>query len=121
MTNSLAAFLYVRGLFAEDLSQVEIQAQTDCVRACLLKLQQDLLNTSDEADEQTIQAVFYEAGKLHFSTKLRWWFQVLYQALLSENEGPRLGQFTKMMTIHWVSDKIDQVITDYWAMNQVHA
>jgi len=114
MPNHLAAFLYVRGLFPEDLSQGEIETQSDCVRACLLKLQQDLQNTSDDADEQTIQAVFYEAGKLHFSTKLRWWFQVLYQALLSENEGPRLGQFTKMMTIHWVSDKIDQVITDYW-------
>lgn len=115
MTTALAAFLYARRLVEEDASFDHQLTVAQQVKESLLKLRQDLDQVPDDADEPAIQSVFYEAGKLHFKDRLRWWFQVLYQAMLSENEGPRLGQFTKLMSIYWVQDKIDTVIQDYWS------
>lgn len=116
MQETLAAFLYVRSLVPEDTDWDQILVTTDNVRSCLIKLMQDLNSVTDEWSEEAIQAVFYEAGKLHFTHKLRWWFEVLYQVLLSEPQGPRLGQFTRLMTPYWVQGKIEQVLSDYWQM-----
>lgn len=112
--DKLAAFLYVRGLVPEDCSWDHLPITTDLVRLSLLKLIDDLDTITDESSEEEIQSVFYEAGKLHFREQLRWWFEVLYQVLMSQRQGPRLGQFTKMMTAYWVQDRVQQVLTDYW-------
>jgi lysyl-tRNA synthetase class I len=119
MHDPLSAFLYVRGLVPENATWDQIQLTTDQVRLSLIKLSQDLDSVTDEWTEEQIQSVFYEAGKIHFKEQLRWWFEVLYQVMLSEKQGPRLGQFTRLMTPYWVQDRIHQVLTDYWQPQEV--
>ena len=45
------------------------------------------------ADPEVIQTEIYEVGKRHNYTNLRDWFKALYQILLGQDEGPRLGSF----------------------------
>lgn len=111
---SLAAFLYVTGLVEEDDSLAVITERTEKLSACLDRLIADLENLDDDASDEVVQSVFYESGKLYFSSELRWWFRSLYQILLRSNDGPRLGQFTKIMTIDWVTNRINHVRTDPW-------
>lgn len=119
MTNDpLAAFLYVRGLVSEDAALADIKARADLARECLVKLKNDLDSVSDESSEDDIQSIFYEAGKIHFSKELRYWFRVLYQVLLRHEDGPRMGQFTKIMTPYWVQEKIDSVLENPWRPKQ---
>ncbi len=44
-------------------------------------------------DPEMIQAEVYEVGKRHHYTNLRDWFKTLYQVLLGQDEGPRMGSF----------------------------
>lgn len=114
MSNQLAAFLYCRGLVEETLPLNEICQLASPVRASLDLLVIKLDCVTEDMDEQEIQSIFYDAGKLHFADNLRWWFKILYQILLKQNEGPRFGQFTKIVTACWVQDSIRLVINDYW-------
>jgi lysyl-tRNA synthetase class 1 len=46
------------------------------------------------ADAETLQTLVYEVGKRHACfTDLKAWFQALYQILLGQSEGPRMGSF----------------------------
>ena len=40
-----------------------------------------------------IQAKVYEVGKRHFEERLKDWFRALYEILLGQTEGPRMGSF----------------------------
>jgi lysyl-tRNA synthetase, class I len=58
---------------------------------------EDLVNTlktlpanSDGAD---IQSKVYEVGKHHYFENLKDWFKALYEILLGQSEGPRMGSF----------------------------
>ncbi|MBS0272520.1 MAG: lysine--tRNA ligase [Proteobacteria bacterium] len=44
-------------------------------------------------DAEIIQAEVFEVGKRHNYTNLRDWFKALYQILLGQEEGPRMGSF----------------------------
>jgi lysyl-tRNA synthetase class 1 len=48
------------------------------------------------ADPEVIQTEIYEVGKRHHCTNLRDWFKVLYQVLLGQDEGPRMGSFVAL-------------------------
>jgi lysyl-tRNA synthetase, class I len=48
------------------------------------------------ADPEVIQTEIYEVGKRHNYTNLRDWFKVLYQVLLGQDEGPRMGSFVAL-------------------------
>ncbi len=48
------------------------------------------------ADPETIQTEIYEVGKRHHYTNLRDWFKTLYQILLGQEEGPRMGSFVAL-------------------------
>lgn len=113
--DALAAFIYARGLVPEDQPLAEIAAKADLCRAGLAKLVDDLDTVSIDDAEEHVQGVFYEAGKLHFSSELRWWFRLLYQILLGQDDGPRLGQFTKIMTPEWMQTRISSTMEDHWA------
>jgi lysyl-tRNA synthetase class 1 len=112
----LAAFIYARRIVDEDLAYGKtIEISLD-IATSLKKLIHDLDKTSDDATEEQLQSVFYEAGKIKFGDNLRWWFKILYQILLSQDEGPRLGQFTKLMTIHWVIGRVNTIMEDPWGL-----
>lgn len=44
-------------------------------------------------DPEVIQTEVFEVGKRHHYTNLRDWFKALYQILLGQDEGPRMGSF----------------------------
>lgn len=118
MTNDevriLSAFLYAKGLVPEDCPTVEINKKAKLAVESLKKLANDIQLADDESSEQLLQSIFFDAGKLHFENELRWWFQLLYQILLKQSDGPRHGQLTKLMTISWVVDKIQSTLSDPW-------
>ena len=45
------------------------------------------------ADAETIQNIVYEVGKHHPFPELRAWFKCLYEVLLGQEQGPRMGSF----------------------------
>ena len=47
----------------------------------------------DDASGETIQTEVYEVGKRHPFADLRAWFKALYEILLGQEQGPRLGSF----------------------------
>ena len=111
----LASFLYARNLVAEDSSFNEIIDLARKVSDSLTKLCEDLLSLSDGSPDEAIQAVYYEAGKLHFADRLRFWFRIIYQMIFKEDDGCRMGQFTNTMTIHWVVERLRLVQGDPWS------
>lgn len=64
------------------------------------------------ADPALLQTEVFEVGKRHDYTNLREWFQALYQILLGQEEGPRMGSFIALYgveeTIHLIEKALDQ-------------
>ncbi len=48
------------------------------------------------ADAETIQNLVYEVGKRHEFADLRAWFKSLYEVLLGQDQGPRMGSFIEL-------------------------
>jgi len=46
-----------------------------------------------DADAEAIQSAVYATGKAAGYENLRSWFQCLYEVLLGQSEGPRMGSF----------------------------
>jgi len=65
-------------------------------RAALEDLRQALDGLPDDASAEAIQTEVYEVGKRHDFPDLRSWFKALYEILLGQSEGPRLGSFFKL-------------------------
>jgi lysyl-tRNA synthetase class 1 len=61
------------------------------------KALEDLAETLEaldpEADAEAIQTQVYEVGKRHPFENLRAWFRALYEILLGQSDGPRMGSF----------------------------
>ena len=64
----------------------EERAALDDLRAVLAALPAD-------ADAEAIQTEVYEVGKRHPFESLRDWFRALYEILLGQSQGPRMGSF----------------------------
>jgi lysyl-tRNA synthetase class 1 len=45
------------------------------------------------ASAEAIQTEVYEVGKRHAFADLRSWFKALYEILLGQTDGPRMGSF----------------------------
>jgi lysyl-tRNA synthetase class 1 len=62
-------------------------------RAAMLDLQAVLEALPADADAETIQTEVYEVGKRHEFENLKDWFKCLYEVLLGQPQGPRMGSF----------------------------
>ena len=62
-------------------------------RAALADLAADLAALPDGATAEAIQTLVYEVGKRHPFADLKAWFQALYELLLGQTTGPRMGSF----------------------------
>lgn len=62
-------------------------------RAALADLAETLAALPDGAAAETIQTAVYEVGKRHAFADLRAWFAALYEILLGQSQGPRMGSF----------------------------
>ncbi|MEK9672381.1 MAG: lysine--tRNA ligase [Rhodospirillaceae bacterium] len=66
---------------------------TDQERAALEDLSSMLQGMAADAEAETIQTEVYEVGKRHGFENLRDWFKALYEILLGQSQGPRMGSF----------------------------
>ena len=55
-----------------------------------------LKNISNNSTSEQIQTEIYEIGKKHNFLNLRDFFKLIYQVLLGQEQGPRLGSFVKL-------------------------
>lgn len=56
-----------------------------------------------DADAEAIQSEVYEVGKRHEFDNLRDWFKALYEILLGQEQGPRMGSF---ITLYGISETV---------------
>ena len=81
----------------------EISALND-LKAELEKMPQD---TSGE----DIQTVVYEIGKKYYADDLKGWFKVMYETLLGQSTGPRMGSFIALYGVKESVCLIDDALT----------
>ncbi|HYM33493.1 MAG TPA: lysine--tRNA ligase [Candidatus Cybelea sp.] len=62
-------------------------------RAALADLKAVLERLPAASDAEAIQTEVYEVGKRHGFANLRDWFKTLYEVLLGQEQGPRMGSF----------------------------
>ena len=77
-----------------------------------LELKELLENISKDANSETIQTEIYEIGKRNNFENLRDFFKLIYQVLLGQEEGPRLGSFIKLYGIKKTIVLIDKVLSN---------
>jgi lysyl-tRNA synthetase class 1 len=56
-------------------------------------LRDALTDLPDDSAAEDIQSAVYAVGKAQGYENLRDWFQTLYQVLLGQDQGPRMGSF----------------------------
>jgi lysyl-tRNA synthetase class 1 len=69
------------------------RAPDDKEKAALADLLARMEVLPDDADGETIQTEVYTVGKEHGFEPLRDWFKALYEVLLGQPQGPRMGNF----------------------------
>ena len=69
------------------------RAPADMERAALADLAARLAALPAGADAEAIQGEVYAVGKAHPFPDLKAWFQALYEVLLGQSTGPRMGSF----------------------------
>ncbi len=75
------------------------RAPDDIERRALEDLVAELEGLDCDADDKTIQTHIYEVGKRHPFGDLKSWFGALYQILLGQEQGPRMGSFVALYGI----------------------
>jgi len=80
--------------------------------AALTELRDQLKALPAGADAEAIQNVVYEIGKKHAATfpELKNWFQALYETLLGQDQGPRMGSFIALYGVAETLALLDRVL-----------
>jgi lysyl-tRNA synthetase class 1 len=84
------------------------RAPTEAERAALAELRGVLAGLPADAPAEDIQNQVFEVGKRHGFTELRAWFQALYEVLLGQTTGPRMGSFIALYGIRETVALIDE-------------
>jgi lysyl-tRNA synthetase class 1 len=69
------------------------RAPSETERAALADLLAELEALPADAEAEAIQTQVYEVGKRHDFPDLKSWFKALYEILLGQEQGPRMGSF----------------------------
>ncbi len=83
--------------FVKPAKQYRLPAVDD-IKA-LEDLAETLAKLPADADATAIQTEVYEVGKRHPYPKLKDWFRALYEILLGQSQGPRMGSFIALYGI----------------------
>jgi lysyl-tRNA synthetase class 1 len=75
------------------------RAPSEMERAALADLLTELEALPGDADGEAVQNQVYEVGKRHDFPELRAWFKALYEILLGQEQGPRMGSFMSLYGI----------------------
>lgn len=86
----------------------QYRAATELERQALLDLRAQLAELPQGTKAEEIQAAVYQVGKNHSFTELRAWFATLYEVLLGQTEGPRMGSFIELYGIQETIKLIDE-------------
>jgi lysyl-tRNA synthetase class 1 len=73
--------------------QKQFKAPTEIDTKAIKQLKEGLMSLPENADSDAIQFLVFETGKQYPYDSLRDWFKSLYEVLLGQNEGPRMGSF----------------------------
>lgn len=77
----------------------------------LKELKTALENIDSSASSEEIQSMFYHVGKnSEYGTNLRGFFQMLYEVMLGQSQGPRLGSFVKLYGMDKTIDLISNIL-----------
>lgn len=76
------------------------------------KALQDLAESlkKGQPDAESIQMEVFEVGKRHHYENLKDWFKTLYQVLLGQDEGPRMGSFIALYGIEETVNLITEAL-----------
>lgn len=77
----------------------QYRAPTQMERDALQKLHDELEEISTESTAEDLQTIVFEVGKQFAFSDLRQWFGTLYEVLLGQEEGPRMGSFIALFGI----------------------
>jgi lysyl-tRNA synthetase class 1 len=64
-----------------------------------------------DANAETIQTEVYEVGKRHPFPELKAWFKALYEILLGQSQGPRMGSFIALYGLEESRALIERAIS----------
>ena len=88
---------------------LEVNSDNKIVFQDMLNVLKSQITESDTAEE--IQTLLYEVGKKHQFDNLKDFFKLVYQVLLGQEQGPRLGSFIKLYgvqeTIKIIEEKVN--------------
>jgi len=71
----------------------QYRAPTDVERTALEELAKYLETAPADISAEDLQTEIYEIGKRHKFENLRDWFKAMYEVLLGQSQGPRMGSF----------------------------
>lgn len=84
---------------------------TETERAALQELHDHLVNAKESGDfAADTQNAVYEIGKKHPFADLKLWFSALYEILLGQTTGPRMGSFIALYGRQQTADLIAKVL-----------
>lgn len=84
---------------------------TEAEKLALYDLKKELAVMPATSTDEELQTVFYSIGKQHFGKKnLYNWFQCVYETLLGQTEGPRMGGFVKIYGLDKTLKLIDDAL-----------
>ena len=86
------------------------RAPTDMERAALEDLANSLSALPPGAAAEDVQTAVYAVGKKHEFEDLKSWFTALYQTLLGQSTGPRMGSFIVLYGMEETKILIDRVL-----------
>jgi len=85
---------------------------TDGEKEALRDLRDVLVSTPEGTNTEGIQTQVYEVGKRHVCfAVLRDWFKALYQILLGQDSGPRMGSFIALLGVNETVELIESAIS----------
>ena len=87
-----------------------MRAPNDNECEALADLLDGLEGMTDDVDAEVIQTLIYDIGKAQKYENLREWFKALYEILLGQSHGPRMGTFIKLFGRKEMCDLIRKVI-----------
>jgi len=88
----------------------QYRAPTEQERAAIVELRDVLAGLATDTPADQLQNQVFEVGKKHGFTELRTWFQALYEVLLGQTTGPRMGSFIALYGVNETVALIDKTL-----------
>ena len=89
----------------------KMRSPTEKEKVALRELLGALKKFPEDVEAEEIQTLIYEIGKKQDYENLRDWFKALYEILLGQSQGPRMGTFIKLFGKQETCDLIRKVIS----------